>query len=80
VLTGNNVTPVLGGDPTPDPRAAYRNPAKRIDQALQAKEITPIDGVKPLQGGLDKIKEEMTRMRKPMASLPRKKKTNSTAC
>ena len=45
---------------TPEERIA--NQQKRIDQALHAKEITPED-VKTLQAGLDKIKEEMTRMK-----------------
>ena len=63
LLAGGNVTPVLGGAAqTPDPEQRIATQQKRIDQALQAKEITP-DGVKPLQGGLDKIKEEMTRMK-----------------
>ena len=63
LLAGGNVTPVLGGAAqTPDPEQRIATQQKRIDQALQAKEITP-DGVKPLQSGLDKIKEEMTRMK-----------------
>jgi hypothetical protein len=63
MLAGGNVAPVLGGAvQTPDPEQRIATQQKRIDQALQAKEITP-DGAKPLQGGLDKIKEEMTRMK-----------------
>ena len=45
-----------------NPEERVANQQKRIDQALQAKEITPED-VKTLQAGLDKIKEEMTRMK-----------------
>jgi hypothetical protein len=60
---GGNAVPVLGGAPqTPDPEQRIATQQKGIDQALQAKEITA-DGAKPPQGGLDKIREELTRMK-----------------
>jgi hypothetical protein len=63
MLASGNMAPALGGTAqTPDPEQRIATQQKRIDQALQAKEITP-DGAKSLQGGLDKIKEEMTRMK-----------------
>jgi hypothetical protein len=63
LFVGGNVAPVLGVAPqAPDPEQRIATQQKRIDQALQAKEITP-DGAKPLQGGLDKIREELTRMK-----------------
>jgi hypothetical protein len=63
LLAGGNVAPVLGAaSQAPDPEQRIATQQKRIDQALQAKEVTP-DGAKPLQGGLDKIKEEITRMK-----------------
>jgi hypothetical protein len=61
MLASGNMAPG-GTAQTADPEQHIATQQKRIDQALQAKEITP-DGAKSLQGGLDKIKEEMTRMK-----------------
>ena len=63
LVVGGSVAPVFAGaakELTPEQRIA--NQQSRIDQALKANEITP-DDAKMLQGGLDKIKEEMTRMK-----------------
>ncbi len=61
LAVGGSVAPVFAGAAKEaDPEQRIANQQKRIDQALQAKEITP-DNAKTLQGGLDKIKEEMTR-------------------
>jgi hypothetical protein len=63
LIAGGYMAPVPGrAAQTPDPEQRIANQQKRIDQALQANEITP-DSAKMLQDDLNKIKDEMTRMK-----------------
>jgi len=63
LAVGGSVAPAFAGaakEVSPEQRIEAQQ--KRIDQALKANEVTP-DDAKMLQGGLDKVKEEMTRMK-----------------
>ena len=60
LVVGGNIFPAIGQQATIEQRIT--NQQQRINQALKAKELTP-DDAKMLQGNLDKVKQEWTKLK-----------------
>ena len=60
LVLGGNIFPAIGQQATIEQRIT--NQQQRINQALKAKELTP-DDAKMLQGNLDKVKQEWTKLK-----------------